>query len=311
MQQLLEFLIYIKNSKQLNKKECNYVKSKIRKLFKNNNELSNHICVFTANNLIKRFQSGEHYSDILNSLNNNKQIKDIRAIESNEKQSNSKEMKGKKYTENSDIVCFTKEWNILLYDKYHDSYCGILLNPFPKHLLETWFFTVKQETHWERPLMIPRFTAWFVSYGCNCSYKYGKITIQPTCFPKWLQEITSIMLSSTKHTFDNPPNACNINWYIDGNDSVGWHDDNEYMFGSEDVLIISLSLGSTRKFRIKSKDGYYDHKIDLNNGDLLTMEKKFQMFYLHSLPKENKKTVGQRINLTWRWIKKHNIDCHF
>ena len=41
------------------------------------------------------------------------------------------------------------------------------------------------------------------------------------------------------------------------------------------------------------------------NGDLCTMEGRFQRHYLHAVPKEPS-VKEARINLTWRWITKHN-----
>lgn len=109
------------------------------------------------------------------------------------------------------------------------------------------------------------------------------------------------------------PNSCNINLYRDGNDSVGWHTDDEQLFEGEynDICILSLSLGSTRTFQIKRKG---DTSVARNegtdsfvmcHGDLCTMEGRFQRHYLHAVNKEPD-VIEPRINLTWRFITKHN-----
>merc|ERR1719487_659089 len=38
------------------------------------------------------------------------------------------------------------------------------------------------------------------------------------------------------------------------------------------------------------------------------MEGMMQKHYQHTVPREKKK-IGPRINLTWRWLVQHNADC--
>ncbi len=46
-------------------------------------------------------------------------------------------------------------------------------------------------------------------------------------------------------TKDEWPDGCNVNLYRNGEDSVGWHSDDEDLFlgARETIRIISLSLG--------------------------------------------------------------------
>jgi alkylated DNA repair dioxygenase AlkB len=108
---------------------------------------------------------------------------------------------------------------------------------------------------------------------------------------KTLKKINTI---SKKITF----NACLINKYEDGQKSVGYHDDLEDNL-EDDPYIASLSLGATRKFKIKHKKSKKIIDIELKNGDLIIMGSKMQQHYLHSVPKTAKK-VGVRYNLTFR-----------
>merc|ERR1719171_772285 len=95
--------------------------------------------------------------------------------------------------------------------------------------------------------------------------------------------------------------------------SVGWHADDEPLFQGKfsDCSIISLSLGAMRTFEIRvnhPEDGERPLiKTKLRSGDLLTMEGMLQKYYQHRIPKEA--AQGPRINLTWRWIKKHASNC--
>mgnify|MGYP006099765719 CR=1 FL=1 len=90
-------------------------------------------------------------------------------------------------------------------------------------------------------------------------------------------------------------------------------------------MIISLSLcnepteegDGTRKFQVKLKQEFEGKEeklfeLELNHGDLMTMEGLHQLFYLHSVwPGDSKEyqdhplTKGERINLTWRTLVKH------
>merc|ERR1719215_2074214 len=100
---------------------------------------------------------------------------------------------------------------------------------------------------------------------------------------------------------------------MNGQDSVGWHTDNEPLFEAEsnDACILSLSLGATRKFVLKEQERVAEggkpksKSFPLHHGDLATMEGKFQRYYLHAVPKEPH-VLEPRINLTWRWITHHS-----
>lgn len=134
----------------------------------------------------------------------------------------------------------------------------------------------------------------------------------PTTEPDFVAEIREkcVAMAGLKEQ----PNSCNINLYRDGHDSVGWHSDNEELFEGEynDACILSLSLGATRKFQLKRMipKGAPDMPNTMStlvvaHGDLCTMEGRFQKWYLHAVPKEPR-VAEPRINLTWRWITKHN-----
>ena len=87
------------------------------------------------------------------------------------------------------------------------------------------------------------------------------------------------------------------NQYRSGQDSIGWHTDNEQSMGFNPA-IASVSLGSCRKFQIKPRDGkptdfWQEH------GSLQVKHPGCQSTHLHQVPKTNK-VVGTRINLTFR-----------
>ena len=94
---------------------------------------------------------------------------------------------------------------------------------------------------------------------------------------------------------------CLANLYRDGKDSMGLHADDEKELGRNPV-IASVSLGATRKFRLKHIfDKSLKLDIDLEPGSLLIMKGTTQHFWKHELPKTSLIT-GSRINLTYRKI---------
>ena len=95
-----------------------------------------------------------------------------------------------------------------------------------------------------RSIQIPRLSAWYGTAG----YRYSGImhALQP--LTEELQELQAVVEDLAEHSF----NGVLLNLYRDGQDSVGWHADNEPGLGSEPV-IASLSLGAARRFQLKHR----------------------------------------------------------
>lgn len=141
----------------------------------------------------------------------------------------------------------------------------------------------------------PRLTALYSVSGK--SYSYSGITMQPHPFSKSLLELKEIVESTSKETY----NTVLLNLYRDGNDSNGWHSDDEKELGLNPV-IASLSLGAKRRFRLRhKKDKSLTYTLELDHGSLLLMKGTTQHYWQHQLPK-TKKVNDPRINLTFRNI---------
>jgi len=137
------------------------------------------------------------------------------------------------------------------------------------------------------------------------NYQYSGLNWPGKEFPEWFIKITKIIM--TNFNLKKMPNSCNINLYKDGSEGVGWHSDNESIFQSKyrDSMIISLSLGATRKFQFKKQANNNNPiSINLKSGDILTMEGLFQRFYFHRIIPEYY-IEKNRVNFTWRWITLH------
>jgi alkylated DNA repair dioxygenase AlkB len=142
----------------------------------------------------------------------------------------------------------------------------------------------------------PRLTALYGNEGKP--YSYSNIKMQPHFWTLLLQKIKSLVENTTETNFT----TVLLNYYRDGNDSNGWHADNEKELGMNPI-IASLSLGAERNFQLKhNTDTTQKKNIILENGSLLLMKGTTQHFWKHQVPK-TAKTIGSRINLTFRVIQ--------
>jgi len=166
------------------------------------------------------------------------------------------------------------------------------------------FDTLLKSTQWQQDDICvygktypqPRLTHLFADN--QKPYSYSNITMYPTVFPDFLLKIKQQIEVLVKTNFT----TCLANLYRNGQDSNGWHSDNEKELGVRSI-IASLSLGEARWFHLRHKeDKTLKSKIELINGSLLVMKGETQNNWLHQIPK-TKKSVDQRINLTFRVIK--------
>tara|TARA_Y100000746_G_scaffold232311_1_gene248742 strand:- start:32 stop:670 length:639 start_codon:yes stop_codon:yes gene_type:complete len=142
---------------------------------------------------------------------------------------------------------------------------------------------------------VPRLNAW---YGdADCSYSWSGITMTPNPWNSTLRDIREKVNGVASEQF----NSVLANFYRDGNDKVDWHADDEEVLGQAPV-IASVSLGATRKFRIRRKDrSEKATDIFLRSGDVLVMRGLTQLLWEHEVPR-SKKVREPRVNLTFRKV---------
>lgn len=144
----------------------------------------------------------------------------------------------------------------------------------------------------------PRESMWFGP----CKYNYSKYILDNYSFTdsRWgfLENIRRDMCRVFKYNL----NSCLINVYRDGQDSVGWHADDEPIFGT-DPNIVSLSFGQTRKFKIcRKSDRRGIRSFPLDHGSVIVMKGDMQRNWLHCVPKVLDSKCDVRINLTFRTV---------
>jgi len=184
------------------------------------------------------------------------------------------------------------EGEVFLYDSY-----------FKKDVSDKLFNNLKNNIDWKqegmkmygKEILFPRLTAWYGDE--NAQYKYSGIVNIPL---PWTEELLLIKqkveeISQTKF------NSVLLNYYRNGNDSMGWHSDDEKEL-SKNPTIASVSFGATRNFQFKHKSVKKSNQnFLLNNGSLLIMKGGTQHNWVHQVPK-TKTLIGERINLTFRAV---------
>jgi alkylated DNA repair dioxygenase AlkB len=146
----------------------------------------------------------------------------------------------------------------------------------------------------ETPL--PRFQQ---NFGKNYGYNGSGGTVEE--IPP---EVKPLYDWAQKHE-TGPYNQMLINWYMNGRDYIGYHSDDESQIKRKSS-ILSVSLGETRSFKVKSKKKKWTKKYELNHGRVVIMKGQMQKKFKHSVPKVTGKrgaNLGPRINLTFRKLK--------
>lgn len=142
--------------------------------------------------------------------------------------------------------------------------------------------------------VLDRKVAWVAENGLSYGYNTKRWQPQPWTTP--LQVIKEKIEQLVGATF----NSCLINYYPNGSDGMGYHQDNETELGTNPI-IASLSLGAARKFSLKHIEDKTTIQTTLPDGSLLVMGGACQHNWKHALPK-TKKVTEARINLTFRAI---------
>lgn len=142
--------------------------------------------------------------------------------------------------------------------------------------------------------VIPRLESFHSENGKSYGYSGKKLISHP--FHKEIKEIKDQIESLSGHFF----NSVLVNYYRTGQDSNGWHADNEKELGNNPV-IASLSLGATRRFDLKHNQSSDQLSMELTHGSLLIMGGELQHHWKHRIPKQMKINEA-RINLTFRFI---------
>lgn len=171
-------------------------------------------------------------------------------------------------------------------------------------LAERWLQALVEQTPWQQPELFihgryhrtPRLTAW---YGePEARYRYSGKVHEPLPWTALLDDIRQRLMAEVGQAL----NAVLLNYYRDGQDSMGWHSDAEPELGRE-PLIASLNLGGSRRFDLRRVGATrIEHSLTLEHGSLLVMRGPTQHHWQHQVAK-TRQACAPRLNLTFRLIR--------
>jgi alkylated DNA repair dioxygenase AlkB len=160
------------------------------------------------------------------------------------------------------------------------------------------FEHLRADTPWQQEKSrfgpFPRLTAWYADEGLT--YSYSGVTHHAIPWTAALADVRRRVEQASNLPF----NSLLLNYYRDGNDSIGFHTDAEPELGVNPA-IASISLGAVRQFVMKHMKTREKKTLDLAHGSLLVMGGTCQHHWVHGVLKTKEK-VGPRINLTFRNI---------
>ena len=140
---------------------------------------------------------------------------------------------------------------------------------------------------------VPRLSCWLGDAGRT--YRYSGIEHHPVPWGP-----VEPLLRQVERATGDRYNSALANCYRSGADTVGWHADDEPELGRR-PRIASISFGATRRFVLRHRETRQKHELELTSGSLLWMGGATQACWEHRVPR-TKRAVGERINLTFRWV---------
>jgi len=128
----------------------------------------------------------------------------------------------------------------------------------------------------------------------SIGYRYSKKLMHSKPMSPCMERLLNVI----NKTLDADFNGILVNKYMNGNDYIGSHSDDES--GLDKVGVVSISYGAERIFRIRDKK---TKKIICNevttHCSVLHMGGDFQKIYTHEIPIQ-KKVKNSRISFTFR-----------
>lgn len=131
----------------------------------------------------------------------------------------------------------------------------------------------------------------------SIGYKYSKKMMDSKPLSESMNKLLFIINIMIGAEF----NGILVNKYMDGNDYISAHSDDET--GLDRIGVVSISYGAERIFRICNKETKEKFDEITTHCSILHMGGNFQKIYTHEIPIQ-KKIKEARISFTFR---KHNI----
>lgn len=141
-----------------------------------------------------------------------------------------------------------------------------------------------------REVKLPR---WSVAYGRDYEYSHAVAKAEPPT------ELIQELMQAASEACLAPFNQCLCNWYRPDH-YVGPHQDNTRPLVWRSP-IAALSLGATRRFRLKPVKEGREMTIEVRDGDLVVMGGACQETHRHEIMRDG--ALGNRVSFTFRCFK--------
>lgn len=166
------------------------------------------------------------------------------------------------------------------------------------------FYYLQQNLCWQQPNVtvynktgpIPRLQCFISENNIEYGYSHSKLIVEP-----WPDFLLAMRKRLERH-LNQPLNSLLVNYYRDGNDTMGWHSDDEAELGHQPT-IVCISLGAERVLKLKHKASNKVTNLKLHSGSCLIMSGNSQRDYQHAIAKQTT-LAHPRISLTFRLIKR-------
>ncbi|MBQ4832900.1 alpha-ketoglutarate-dependent dioxygenase AlkB [Pseudoalteromonas sp. MMG010] len=164
------------------------------------------------------------------------------------------------------------------------------------------FYYLQKNLNWQQPSThvygktapIPRLQCFFSDNAINYGYSQTSLRVEV-----W-DNILLALKRRLENSLNRPFNSLLVNYYRDGNDTMGFHSDDEIELGPE-PCIACISLGAERAIKLKHKASNKVSNFKLQSGSLLLMHGYSQRDYQHAIAKQTA-LLHPRISLTFRYI---------
>ncbi|MDQ9091013.1 alpha-ketoglutarate-dependent dioxygenase AlkB [Pseudoalteromonas haloplanktis] len=164
------------------------------------------------------------------------------------------------------------------------------------------FYHLQQNLNWQQPNTtvygrtgpIPRLQCFISDNQVEYGYSHSKLVVEP-----WPRVLLAMRKRLERH-LQQPFNSLLVNYYRDGNDTMGWHSDDEIELGPKPT-IVCISLGAERVLKLKHKASNKVTDLLLHSGSCLVMHDDSQRDYQHAIAKQTT-LAHPRISLTFRYI---------
>lgn len=148
-----------------------------------------------------------------------------------------------------------------------------------------------------KKIKIPRKQSAYGDKGL--SYRFSGVSVEAK---SWEESPILCKIKDFIHeNYKIPVNFVLVNLYRDGNDTIGYHSDDEKDLDKK-YPIVSFSFGAKRTFLLQDKRTKLIYEKELEDNSCILMKYPCQSLYKHSVPRR-KKVKMPRINLTFRVIQ--------